>query len=209
MAVITIPSDVIDYIARQSFGVQSFDLDFASDLTGAAQTRLLAPPRWTCSIVGAPTMGREQAAYWRQFILRVRGRVNQLAVYDMLNTAPRGTMRGTLTVNSNIAVGDTTYSITGGSGQAATTLLKGDLLQINTAATRQLIVVAADATANGSGVISVTSSIASRYVVTAETSVVWDKPTCLMRRRSGDASWDVDGDMSGGFSLDLIESWES
>jgi len=154
-------------------------------------------------------MTAAEAAIWRDLILRLRGRVHQLAAYDMDNTAPAGTMRGTLTLASAVAVGATTISVTGGVGQAGTTMLAGDWVGIGSGSTRQLLSVAANATANGSGVISLTVSQPARWAQLIASSVVWDKPTALFRQRSPESNWSRDGDIRTGHSLDLVESWET
>lgn len=209
MAVVTIPSGVLDYIRSQPFGMKNFDLEFSSELTGGSQARLLAPPRWTCSLVAEEDLAPDVAALWRAFILSLEGKVNQLAVYDLLNTAPRGTMRGTPVLNAGVAVGDRTIAINAGVGEASTTLLKGDWIGLGSGSTRQLFTVTADATANGSGVFSSVSVYPpARFAQTNGTAVTWDKPTCLMRRTTDETSWTASGYFTGNFSLDLQESWE-
>lgn len=208
MAVVSIPSDLLDYIRRQSFGKKHFNMEFRSELVGSSQARLLAPPRWTCSLVGEQELLEEASAIWRAFLLSLDGNVNQVEIYDIRNPAPRGTMRGTLTLASGIAVGDTTISVTGGAGQAATTLLKGDWIGVGSGQTRQLFSVKADATANGSGVISLSVTPPARFAQTNGSGVAWDKPTCLMRRTSSETAWEAEGYFTSGFAVDLEESWE-
>jgi hypothetical protein len=154
-------------------------------------------------------LSQADAAIWRDLILRLQGRINQLALYDLGNPAPRGTMRGTLTLNSAAAAGAVTLAVTGGAGQAATTLLAGDWLGIGSGSQRQVVAVAADATADGAGLINVTISQPVRWAQSGGASVVWDKPTALFRQ-TGDASkWSHERAIRTGYSLDLIESWEA
>lgn len=208
MSIITLPSDV--RVLRIDWGVKRFDLEHMGGDTGASQARLRAPPRWLATLVGPDQNTATQAAAWRDFILSLNGRVNQLALYDLANTAPAGTMRGTLTFNASASAGATSVSVTGGAGQAATTLLKGDWLGIGqSGSARQLVSVAADATANGSGVISLTLRQPLRYAVTGGDSVVWDKPTALFRQTTTDSKWTQQAAVRSGYSLDLIESWEA
>lgn len=109
MAVITYPSGL--RVKRQDFGQRRFDLSFAAGDSGAQQTRVLAPPRWTCSLIGEEQVPAEDAATWRKLLMGLRGRVNQLEVYDLLNTAPRGTARGSWVVTAPGAVGATSLAI--------------------------------------------------------------------------------------------------
>lgn len=207
MSVITLPASL--KIQRIEWGQKRFDLRFESGDSGAGQSRILAPSRWTASLICSDYLSQANAAVWRDLILRLQGRINQLELYDIGNPAPVGTMRGTLTLNSAASAGDTTLSITGGAGQAATTLLTGDWIGIGSGTTRQLVSVAADATANGSGVISVTISQPMRWAQSGGASVTWDKPTALFRQTTSDSRWTHERAVRTGYSLDLIESWET
>lgn len=207
MSILTIPTGL--KVKRIEWGQRRADLEFGSGDTGVSQVRLLAPARWYAAIVCPDYLSPANAAIWRDLTLRLQGRVNQLAMYDMSNPAPRGTMRGTLTLASAAAQGATTLSITGGVSQAGTTLLAGDWIGVGAGATRQLVNVAADATANGSGVISVTISQPMRLAQLIAAAVTWDKPTALFRQTGSESTWSFERKARSGHSLDLIESWES
>lgn len=207
MAILTIPSGLL--VRTFNFGQARYDLDFSNGDTGVSQTRLGAPPRWTAAIVGPQWLTAAEAAIWKDLILRLQGRVNHLAVYDYDHQAPAGTMRGTLTLASAVAAGATTISVTGGAGEAGKTLLAGDWVGIGSGYTRQLVNVAANATANGSGVISLTISQPSRWAQSSGSGVTWDKPTAIFKQRSSSNSWSREGSVRTGYSLDLIETWES
>lgn len=209
MSVITIPAGI--QVHQFAFGQQDYSLTFQAGDTGTQQSRILAPSRWTCTMTINLSVGQSVAAAWRTMVLQLRGKTNQLAVYDVKNPAPAGTMRGTLTLNAStgaVAVGGTTLNISGGAGQAGTTLKAGDWIGVGSGSTRQLFSVQADATADGSGNITVTVEPPSRYAQTASTTVTWDKPTCLMRRTDSAHSWMAVAAAEGGASLSLIESWE-
>jgi hypothetical protein len=148
---------------------------------------------------------------WQAMVSRLRGRVNHLAAFDPLRIAPLGTMRGTLTLASPLAQGAFSMSVTGGAGQAGATLLRGDWLQIGAGLAGQLVMVTADATANGSGVIAVSFEnpirLAAGYI--AGTAVTWDRP--LGHYKMVDSSSvlsSVDGGMlDGGAFVSLQEEW--
>jgi hypothetical protein len=79
---------------------------------------------------------------------------------------------------------------------------------VNQAGTnRQLLHVQADAVADSSGTIVLSVANNLRVAVAAGTSVVWDKPTCLMRRDSQEAGWSSSGAVQGSFNLQLTEDW--
>lgn len=207
MSIIQIPEDLS--IQRQDFGFRNFDLTSEGGDTGAVQTSVLAPPRFTCSMVSNEREEEEQAAAWRVLLHALRGRINSLAVYHVAQPAPRGTARGAWTT-PGAAAGASTLLINAGIANAGATLLAGDYIGVNQLAVgRQLLHVQADAVANGAGILAVTFEPVLRLAVAAGAAVVWDRPTCLMRRTTSDTAWSqYGGELQGGFSLDLMESWQ-
>lgn len=208
MSVIAMPTSGL-MVHQFGFGQQDYSLTFSNGDTGAQQTRILAPSRWSCTLTLNLSVGQAQAAIWRTMIMQLRGKTNQLAVYDVKNPTPSGTARGTMILNSGtgaLAVGGTSLIIAGAT--ALGTLKQGDWLGVGSGATRQLFSVQADAVADGSGNITVTVEPPSRYAQNAGTSVTWDHPTCLMRRVDSGVSWQANASAEGGISLNLIESWE-
>lgn len=206
MSIVTIPSGML--VKRQDFGTRDFGLEFSNADSGASQTAINGPPRMTCSLVSNDAMDRGEAAAWRALVLALKGRVNQLAVYDILNAAPRGTMRGSLTLAAAAVAGVDTLRISGGSTQAGRTLLTGDWIGVNQGGSnRQLLHVQADATADATGLMVVSVAPNLRVGIASGSSVVWDKPTCLMRRAVQENTWSSSGASQGAFNLDLLEDW--
>ncbi len=207
MAVIAFPTNL--RVAQQNWGQLRFDLNFAGGDAGAQQSRVLGPPRWRCSIIGETRSAAADAALWRSLILSLRGRVNQLAIGDLLNVAPAGTARGTWTAAGAAAVGVTSLAIACGVGQAGRTILRGDWLGVNqSASNRQLLHVQADVTLDASGNGTVTFEPPLRAAVANGSAIVYDRPTCLMRVSTTDNGWTATRPFQGDFSLDLVESWE-
>lgn len=206
MAVLSYPAAL--RAMRLTWGQRRFDLRFENGDSGAGQSRILAPARWTAALTCSDSLTQADAALWRNLILQLQGRIHQLALHDLGNPAPRGTMRGTLALSGAVAAGATSLTITGGVGQALTTLLAGDYVGVGSGATRQLVSISADAVANASGVITVSLAQPSRYAQADASSVVWDKPTALFRQVSPDSTWTHERAIRSGYSLDLMESWE-
>jgi hypothetical protein len=200
MSVITFPSAL--YAVRMSWAQQRNDTENRSIF--GAQAVEVSAPLWVVSMEG-PMKNDTLAGEWKTLLMRLRGKTNQLALWDLMRTVPLGTMRGTLTFNTAPAAGATSLSITGGAGQAGTTLLQGDLLGFGSGLTQQVVMVVANATANGSGVIAVTVEPALRNAFSGGASVVWDQPKVLFRRSSSKAGWDYTTTVVSGFVLDLIE----
>jgi hypothetical protein len=148
----------------------------ASPFGGSEQAVDMLNDRWLMSLeVDARDFA--DAAYIEAFVNSLRGQVNTVALHHFARPAPRGTMRGTLTLSAGASQGSGTLNITGGSGQASKTLLAGDMLGCG----GLLLMVASDATANGSGVITVNLTNRVRTLLASAATVAWDKPTANFR----------------------------
>lgn len=206
MAVITLPALVFG--AECGWGQQRHDLVATSEATGAEQVRLLSPPRWTLKLVQPATMSLDDAAAWQALVVSLRGRVNVLAAWDPIFKAPRGTMRGSLTLATAAAAGAATLSVSGGAGQAGKTLAAGDRLQLGVGlGSSQVVMVMSAATANASGVVQVTVEPPLRAAYASATAVAWDRPMAYFRSRSQSTAWTYAkrGTRVTGMSLDLVE----
>jgi hypothetical protein len=206
MSVITIPADLV--VERQDWGQQRFDMTFQSGDTGASQTRILGPSRMVCGISSASELEGPDSAVWRAFIMSLRGRVNQVAMYDMLSPLPRGTASGSIVVQTAAAAGTNVIALNGGSGNAGKSLLRGDWIGVNQGtARRQMLQIVGDDSFDANGQRTFSFEPVLRWPVSAASVVVIDKPTCLMRQTTDASKWSS-GVFQGGFSLDLMESWE-
>lgn len=211
--IITLPEDV--NITTLTFGLVSYDLPHSNPDTGSTQVAVLGPQRRSCSIVSNDREDDpEMIGRWRALLHALRGRVNRLAVWDVANAEPRGTARGAWTAGTLAAAGSTAITIIAGAGQNGRTLLQGDWIgvqQDSTGAGRQLLHVQADAVVAG-GQMLVQVEPALRVSLPLGSAIVWDRPTCLMRCTGAEVSWkSTPGHMQsfeGGYSLDLLESWE-
>jgi hypothetical protein len=208
MSIILIPAGLQK--SSQAWGQKRFDQTFAGGDTGASQTRVLGPPRWTSNITSAAMLGPEKAAIWRALIVSLRGRVNQLAVYNASNPLPRGTARGSIVVHTAAAAGSTAITFNGGSPNVGKSLLRGDWIGLSQdGARRQLVQIMGDDAFGADGLRAFSFEPALRWPVAAASAVVVDRPTCLMRQTTDDSSWNsTPAQLQGGFSLDLMESWE-
>ena len=204
MSVISIPAGL--QVHQFSMGQKDFGLTFQAGDSGATQSRVLAPPRWTLTMSTSQTLGPSAMGQWRAMLLLLRGKTNVLAVYDIKNPVPRGTMAGSPVLSSAVAIGDTAINIT---TTANATLLQGDWIGLGSGNTRQLFQVVASATASSGGAMTVTVEPPSRYVQSSGSAVVWSQPTCLMRRVDSATQWSANANAEGNTSVNLIESWEA
>lgn len=209
MSIITL-SATLKLGPQCTFGQRRFDLLSQSDASGEQQVRLLGPPRWTLGLVQPGALTLAEAGQWAALIAQLRGRANVLAAWDPCRPAPQGSMRGTLTLAAGASAGATAISVTGGGSQAGTTLKAGDLLQIGSGlGTSQLVMITADATANGSGVIALAIEPALRTAFSGGAAVAWNQASAYFRAQADASSWTYAGRglLVTGMALDLMETW--
>jgi len=95
--------------------------------------------------------------------------------------------------------------------QGNATLLAGDMLQVSTGVGSHLCMVTANATADGSGAMTVSIEPPLRKQFTSSTAVAWDKPLGHFKQRPDAVNWSgvAGGTGAGGFAFDLIEDWSA
>lgn len=208
MSIITLPSGIL--FGRFDISQNRYDIREMSE-SGSVRERLLAPPRWGVQIASpAPAVDYAQAAIWRTMLLQLRGAINHLAVYDVAQPAPRGTMRGTLALTAGVSAGGNLISFSGGAGQAGTTYLKGDWLQIGSGIGSHWAQAVSDATANGSGVITnLQIEPPVRVAFSGGAPVTWDRPLGYFKMTTNGNSWSYNPGalLMTGFSAELIEAF--
>jgi len=200
MAIITWPDLPVK---TQGFAQIRRDVSFTSMF--GSQSNELNGPLWEIRLEAIPRL-ESAAGGWKVVGLQLRGKTNQLAVWDIARPVPLGTMRGTMTLNSGAAQGATTLSIVA-SGEASKTLLQGDMLGIGINLTQQVVMVMADATSDGGGIISVTVEPPLRNAFLTGEAVTWNRPKALFRRKDSRYGWDNFSGQADGFVLDMVEDW--
>jgi hypothetical protein len=208
MAIISL--DALIQVGKLTMGIRRFDYHEMSGESGESADREIGVPRWVYVVSSPDGISQAAMAKWKALLAKLRGRTNFLAAWDVGLPAPRGTMRGTMTLSASAAKGATQLSVTAGAGQAGTTLLEGDWLQVGTGLTGQLVMVVADATANGSGVITVSIEHPIRLNggYASSTAVTWDKALGHYKMVSEQAQWTADGGLKmGGAGATFMEQW--
>jgi len=207
MTIITPSTSII--CGRFGFGQHRSDMTEASESTGATATRILGPPRWRLAMESPRQLSVVQLGIWQPMLMKLRGNVNHLAMWDVVQFAPLGTMRGTMTISGTPAAGLNTVTITAGGGQAGTTLKATDWLQFGSGLTSQLVNLTADAVADGSGVIVVTFEPPLRIALTNGSAVTWDRPVAHYKLVNPDFMLNYDPGYltKGSVALDLMEQW--
>lgn len=204
MAVINFPTTIA--VSDFNWSQQRRDIAFTSTFGSQAQEN--SPPLWAASLSLAINsdlnIGAAQA-----LLLQLHGKTNQLALWNIGRPVPLGTMRGTMTLNAAAAQGATTMSIIAGT-EAGKTLAAGDYLGLGSGITQQVVMVTGAATANGSGIISVTFEPALRNAYALGASVTWNMPAALFRQSASKLGWDyIAGSLVQGIALELIEDYRT
>lgn len=202
MAVITFPESLER--VEMTWGSRRNDSEFRSIF--GAQAQEVAAPLWEVTLM-SPIAPEDISGGWKALLMQLRGRVNQIAMWDMARPAPRGTMRGTMLLDTAALQGATSIDISTDVSQAAKTLVQGDLIGIGSGITQQVVMVVANAVADVSGNITVLIEPPLRNAFASISPVTWDKPKALFRRNDSKSMWKYTGHMAEGFSLDLIEDW--
>jgi hypothetical protein len=172
--------------------------------SGVTQTVTRPGGRWGLSITmrAQPTEVREDFEGW---LVGLNGREHRLRIYDWKRRRPRGTCNLTgVTLAATAAQFATTVQLTGcGAGK---TLMRGDWLGFSSG---QLCKVTADATADGSGVMTITFQHSLRAGLNSGTAVTLDKPTALYILTEPVIEFPRQpGPVQAEFGFDLIEVFE-
>lgn len=197
MAVIQVPSGLS--VGKQTWAQQRNDIEFRSMF--GAQAQEASGPLWATDLT--PTFKRP--TLWQVMALQLRGKTNQIALWNFGKPQPLGTMRGVMTLGATVQ-GATSLIITA-SGQAGKTLLAGDFLGVGSGLTQQVVMVCADALSNGSGVITVTTEPALRNSFASGAGVTWYRPCALFRRKDSAASWEMAPGVTTVSVMSFLEDW--
>lgn len=111
MSVITFP-DTLRF-ARMSWGQKLADVDFDSPF--GSQSQEIDVPRWLVT-ADANTMYERDAGAWQALILSLKGKKNQLELWNHGRPVPRGTLRGSLTLKNSVVQGATSMTLLSASG---------------------------------------------------------------------------------------------
>lgn len=164
-----------------------------------------AAPMWKASLA-APTMDESKVGAWQALTLQLKGRLNQLALHNLGRPVPRGTYRGSPTLTTLAAFGAASLTFSDAT-QAGKTLLQGDYIGFGSGLTKQVVMIVADATADGSGQITVSVQPALRNQLAASSIIVWDKPTALFRQTTNTNKWEYSSVTVSGITLDFMEDY--
>lgn len=148
----------------------------SSPFGGAEQTIDMLNDRWLCTL-DLPARRPDRGAALEAFIASMRGLTNTTPLFHFRRRVPRGTMRGTPTLEAAALQGASSISVT-----ATGTLLAGDMLGCG----GLLLMVASDCAASG-GIITVPLVNRLRTALADNAAVTWNAPTAPFRLLNGPA----------------------
>lgn len=130
-----------------------------------------------------PAASVDEQAVREAFFTRARGAINRITLWHLLRPQPAGTLRGAPTLAANAAQGADTLviSTTPGATLAVRDLLGTAAASASGGSSTQVLAVAAAATADGAGQLTVTLANPTRVALPAGTALVWDKPRFTLR----------------------------
>lgn len=197
-------------------GLKSNTQIAVSDLSGYVQTRELPGARWSLSF-RFQDLQKDDAALLEAFLAQLRGQANRARVPLWGRGTRRGTWAGSPKVNNE--VGSPTLSQTGHTlylrdFTPGATVKKGDYFNIG--AGGQLCMMVADATADGSGLLTATVEPGIRVAPAHNTAIVSTDPVVpYMILQNPHPTWgvqpggyDINPNGLTDFAFDLIEVFE-
>lgn len=167
----TWPTSIVPISAR--LVLQTTQRVNASPFGGAEQAVDMLNDRWVYHLT-LPVAYPEDAAAIEAFLASFRGQVNTVDVWHFARSAPRGTISGSPTVSGAHAQGAATLVIQAAAGE---TVKAGDLVGVG----GLLLMASADATANGSGVLSMPLVNRLRTALSNGAAITLTKPTAAFR----------------------------
>jgi hypothetical protein len=159
-----------------------------SPFTLGAQVQQHAGQRWEADIE-LPPMVRADAEAWITFLLKLKGRFGTFLLRDTVSGAARGVWAGTPLVKGVHAAGASAVTIDGLT--VATTVRVGDYIQFGSGLSTRLHKVLDDATANGSGEVTLDLWPNLRESLADNAPVVTSNALGLFRLASNERAWDI------------------
>lgn len=154
---------------RMRMGVSTPKSAWAALFTGQTQSISHLADRLMCTVV-LPPCNSGDAALREAFLFSLSSTGDWVRMGHRQRPIPRGTLRGSPTMAASAAAGARTISV---QTTAGATLLGGDIL----GGGGQLLLAAyAGATANGSGVMSLSLTLPVRVALSSGAALTWSSP---------------------------------
>ena len=190
--------------ASASFGLKSNTQTFTSPLSGAQQVVELTGARWYATYT-LPPLTTAQAGEWLDFLTKLRGQANTFYGFDPARTSAQGALGGTPLVNGATQTGNSL--VTDGWSASVTGVMKaGDYLAYNTASSRSLHMVVADANSDGAGNATFTVEPSIRVSPSNNQAIITASASCVMRLTADAVTWNETTAQTFGITISAEEA---
>jgi len=191
-------------VARVSFRARSSAAVSESPFTGEQQVYVHQAEVWSAEIE-LPGMARADAEAWIGFFLSLNGREGTFLLGDPRNLTPQGTWAGASPLVNGGSQTGKSLAIDGLS--AGATVKAGDWLQLGSGASARLHKVTQDATANGSGQVTLDLWPRLRASPSDNAAVTIASAQGVFRLASNEIGWGLEpGQLYAGFSFQAVEA---
>lgn len=190
--------------SRITFRARSTVGESRSPFTHERQTYVHQGEWWEAEIE-VPPMVRANAEDWIGFLLALNGVEGTFLMGDRVNTAVRGTWAGSpLVAAAGAALGVKSIPMDGFSVGA--TVKRGDWFQIGTGTSSRLYKVTQDATADGSGLLTLEIWPRLRAALVDNATLDITSPVGVWCLASNDREWSIEVAGIYGLNLKCVES---
>lgn len=172
---------------------------FQSPLSGSVQTVEMPGARWKASFM-LENLTEADSALLQATLVQLRGRSGRIALHNFARAQPRGTLTGTPLV---MGASQTGNALIIDDCAVGATLKAGDFIGVNS----ELKMVVADATANGSGQMTLTIEPPLRSSPADNAPITLIKPTAIFMFAGDETKWTTRPGKFSSFPVDLIEAW--
>lgn len=181
-----------------TWGVRSNDREFVSQMSGSVQTVGMPGTRWS-AMLNFNNQSRESRPAVEAFFAKCR-REHRIAMWNLSRPEPRGSINRTGVTLGSAAAQFSTQLVLAGCGANAT-IKAGDMLGVP----GQLFMVADDATADGSGVMTVQLTHEVRAAQLSGAAVTLVRPTADFKLVSRDTDFPYAGTHYPAMAVELVE----
>ena len=181
------------------WSLQANTQSFQSPLSQSVQTVEMPGARWKVGFM-LENLVEADAATFQAFMVKLRGKAGRFTLHNFARPTPRGTLTGTPLVMGASQTGNTLII---DACTVAATLLAGDFIGVN----GELKMVVADATANGSGQMTLTIEPPLRSSPADNAAITLVQPTATFMLANDEAKWNTQPGKFSSFPVDCIEAW--
>lgn len=184
--------------SRQSWSMAANTQTHVSPFDGSTQTQGLPGSKWITTIEYDNLLPAD-AGKLAAFLIGLNGRAGRALVPNFGQPRPRGSWGGTPLVNGTPASGVTSITVDGWT--AGSQLLAGDYFGVG----GRLYQVPADATADGSGIMTLTLTPGLRAALLDNSALTLVRPTTTMMLVDDLQGWQYAPGKVRSFVLDFVE----